>query len=197
MPLHFNFVDFKDAFDTIWRKALWKMLKAIGVDPKIVNIIENLYSNTKCAVVIDGQITNWFAVNVGVRQGCLLSPTMFNIFLEFVMKDLKSIERTLHLKDTIAIDIRYADDTTLIAAVFSKLKMSTQELEDACNKWGMKINATKCKVISTDNDNIEIAGKNIDRIDEEFVFLGSVVPGTAHDVARRIALASVAFGRLK
>ena len=83
VPLHFNFIDFKAAFDTIWRKALWKMLLAIGVDPKIVRIVEELYNNTECAVVIDGQLTEWFEVHVGLRQGCLLSPTLFNVFLEF------------------------------------------------------------------------------------------------------------------
>ena len=84
VPLHFNFIDFKSAFDTVWRKALWRMMIAIGVDKKIVNIIEALYKDTECAIVIDGHITEWFKVNIGVRQGCILSPTLFNIFLEFV-----------------------------------------------------------------------------------------------------------------
>jgi len=55
VPVHLHFIDFKAAFDTIWRKALWKMLRAIGIDPRIVDIIENLYKNTKCAVVINLQ----------------------------------------------------------------------------------------------------------------------------------------------
>ena len=81
IDLHFNFIDFKAAFDTVWRKALWKMLRAIGIGVNSVNIIENLYDDTECSVVINGHIINWFKVNVGVRQGCLLSPTLFNIFL--------------------------------------------------------------------------------------------------------------------
>ena len=100
VPLHFNFIDFKAAFDTIWRKALWKMLLAIGVDPKIVRIVEELYNNTECAVVIDGQLTEWFEVHVGLRQGCVLSSTLFNVFLEFVMKELSELDRTLALTDT-------------------------------------------------------------------------------------------------
>ena len=56
IDLHFNFVDFKSAFDTIWRKALWKMLRSIGVENKIVNIIQQLYEETECAVVTNGQI---------------------------------------------------------------------------------------------------------------------------------------------
>ena len=105
---------------------------AIGVDTKIVNIIEALYKDTECAIVIDGHITEWFKVNIGVRQGCILSPTLFNIFLEFVMKELKSLDQDLHMKNTISVDIRYADDTTLISTVFNKLKISSGELEVAC-----------------------------------------------------------------
>ena len=98
---------------------------AIGIDPKIVRIIESLYNETECAVVIDGQLTEWFAVKIGLRQGCMLSPTLFNIFLEFVMKELKSLDSTLKLHDSLSIDIRYADDTTLLSAIFEKLHLST------------------------------------------------------------------------
>ena len=196
VPLHFNFVDFKSAFDTIWRKALWKMLRSIGVTPKIVRIIEAIYKNTECAVVINGRITEWFKVEVGVRQGCLLSPTLFNIFLEFVMNEVVSAKHELKLNNDLATNIRYADDTTLISAIFEKMQMSTKELENACKKFGMKINGSKCKILSPCNDEINIDGSAVEHVGE-FVFLGSVVPDTSRDVQRRLSLASQAFGRLK
>jgi hypothetical protein len=196
IDLHFNFVDFKAAFDTVWRKALWKMLRSIGIGSKIVNIIEQLYDQTECVVVINGHITQWFTVTVGVRQGCLLSPILFNIFLEFVMNELQSLQPTLKLDQNLSTDIRYADDTTLISAIFNKLGITTNELEASCQKWGMKVNSAKCNVISNDPDNIQIDGENVKKV-QQFVFLGSVVPGTTSDVKRRIGLASSAFGRLK
>ena len=171
------------------------MMTAIGVDTKIVNIIEALYKDTECAIVIDGHITEWFKVNIGVRQGCILSPTLFIIFLEFVMKELKRLDQDLQMKNTLSVDVRYAKDPTLISTVFNKLRISSGELEEACIKWGMKINGGKCKVISTSTDIIKIDGKNVDHV-EEFVFLGSVVPDTSADAMRRIALAASAFGRL-
>jgi len=64
------------------------------LDPKIVCIIEKLHQNTEYAVVIDGNLTKWFHVLIGVRQGCLLHPTLFNIFLDFVLAELKSIQTT-------------------------------------------------------------------------------------------------------
>ena len=57
VKLNFNFVDFKSAFDTSWKKALWKMVTAIGINNKVVNIIENMYNKTICSVVLDGNQT--------------------------------------------------------------------------------------------------------------------------------------------
>ena len=73
IDIHCNFIDFKAAFDTIWREALWKMLISIGIHSKIVNVIKSMYDNSECALTIDGNLTSWFKVNVGVRQGCMLS----------------------------------------------------------------------------------------------------------------------------
>ena len=112
------------------------------------------------------------------------------------MDELKTL-REFHLSEDMSADIRYADDTTLISVIFEKLKLSTQELELACQKWGLKINASKCKILSPESqDTIEINGEPVENVDQ-FVFLGSVVPNTSDDVKRRIALASSAFGRLK
>ena len=95
------------------------------IDGKIVRTIKN----TECVVVIDRNITQWFSVKVGVRQGCLLSLTiMFNIFLDFVMDELKSVPTNFHLSDRLSCDIRYADDTTLLALIFERLELSTSEL---------------------------------------------------------------------
>ena len=158
---HFHFIDFKAAFVTVWRNALWKMMRAINIDEKIVKIMENLYAETECAIIINGHLTEWFEVKVGVRQGCLLSPTLFNIFLEFVMSELKSLQQSLSLTQEVSFDVRYADDTTLIAAVFEKLSISTEELINACNKWSMKVNADKCKIISDSILEIKIINKLI------------------------------------
>lgn len=82
---HYHFADFKSTFDTIWWIALWKMMRSIGICNKIVNIIEKMHEKATCAVAVDGILTGWFSVSVGVRQG-LLSPSLFNLFLDFVMR---------------------------------------------------------------------------------------------------------------
>ena len=147
MNLYFNFIDFKSAFDKIWRKALWKMLAHIGINKKIIKILETLYENSKCAVTIDGKLTEWSSVLVGVRQGWMSPLTnFFNIFLEFVINKIESISNSFDMKDEeFSLRIKYADGSTLLALDFEKLQVATLELEQACLKWGMRINFDKCK----------------------------------------------------
>ncbi|XP_066925921.1 uncharacterized protein [Clytia hemisphaerica] len=115
------------------------MMKRIGVNETVIEVIKNMYEKTQCAVNVDGKLTNWFEVTVGVRQGYLLSPTL-NLFLEFVMDELQELQEATILNNGLCIDVRYADDTTLIASVYEKLQLSTNQLQDACLKYGMKIN---------------------------------------------------------
>ena len=146
--------------------------------------------------MVNGKVTEWFEVIVGVRQGCLLSPCLFNVFLEFVMKDVRELDGGVNMGSMHINNIRYADDTTLLDLIFEKLQESTNTLEEACSKWGMKINTSKCKIISEDQEDITLSNIPLEKVNK-FTFLGSVVPSVENDVKRRITLAAWAFGRLK
>ena len=200
IKLHWNFVDFKAAFDTIWtllERSTLEMPTLHWSRPSArVDLIENMYKQTECAVVINGKITDWFQVVTGVRQGCLLSPSLFNLFLEFVMKDLRNLDNGIQMGEMSINNIHYADDTTLVNLVFDKLQISINELEKACSKWGMKFNPTKCKIMTDDNRDITMNGSPVDKVGH-FVFLGSNVPSVEADVRRRTRLAAWAFGKLK
>ena len=196
------------------------------------------------SVQLRGAHTIGVVQGVGVRQGCLLSPALFNVFLEFVMGELGTLDGTLTYctetrnvllwwtgvhrsgsgcwsetgMSTVSspvqcvpgvcygragdtgwnahLQCRDDNDTTLLSAMFGKLEIVTEELEVACRRWGMKMNVAKCKVISGEARQLVIDNTQVEA-EERFVFLGSVVPGTSNDVARRIALASSAFGRLR
>ena len=85
-PLIINFIDFQKVFDSIHRPTLWNILKEYGVPEKYVNIIKILYENSKCVVKVNNSLTDWFFIKTGVRQGCILSPLLFGITIDWVMK---------------------------------------------------------------------------------------------------------------
>ena len=146
---------------------------------------------------IDGKLAEWFSVLVGVRKGCLLSPTLFNIFLEFFINEIESISNNFAMNDgELSLSIKYANDSTLLTLDFEKVQVATLELQQACLKRGMKINFDECKVVTPSNDNIVIHGELLENVNN-FAYLGSSVPGTTKDIERRIALALTAFGRLR
>ena len=76
------FIDLKNAFDRVWHEALWATMRKYSINASIIRTIENLHDKAENAVLFNGSTGEWFRTTVGVRQGCLLSPTLFNIFLE-------------------------------------------------------------------------------------------------------------------
>ncbi|VDP25421.1 unnamed protein product [Schistosoma margrebowiei] len=84
--LYINFIDYKKAFDSEDRTTLWKLLRHYGVPQNIVNIIQSSYDGLNCKIVDGGQLTKSFEVKTGVRQGCLLSPSLFLLVIDWIMK---------------------------------------------------------------------------------------------------------------
>ena len=75
------FLDIRKAYDTVWREGLWKKLEAIGVHEKLMKVIENTYTNVKSRVIVNDKLSDWFDIGIGLRQGCVLSPLLFLIFI--------------------------------------------------------------------------------------------------------------------
>ena len=91
--LYHVFIDFKKAFDRVWHAAVWATMKKYNISTNLIQVIKNLYNKATSAVLFNGSIGHWFRTTVGVRQGCLLSHTLFNIFLEKIMRRLRRSRR--------------------------------------------------------------------------------------------------------
>ena len=81
------FIDYKKAFDRVWHDGLFSVLQQFGVPRKLINIIRDLYSKAKSCIRVNNNLTDWFKRTIGVRQGCLLSPDLFNVFLENILAE--------------------------------------------------------------------------------------------------------------
>ena len=85
--LYHVFIDFKKAFDRVWHAALWATMKKYKISTNLIQVIKNLYNKATSAVLLNSSKGDWFRTTTGVRQGCLLSPTLFIIFLERIVTD--------------------------------------------------------------------------------------------------------------
>ena len=83
--LYHVFIYFKKAFESIWHAALWATMKKYNISANLIPVIKNFYDKATSAVLFNSSIGGWFRTTVRIRQGCLLSPTLFNIFLERIM----------------------------------------------------------------------------------------------------------------
>jgi len=115
-PLQLIFIDFQQAFDTLEHEAIWKALKEKGVPQKIVSIIQTIYDQSTCNVLHKNQVLGPIPVLNGVKQGCILSPLMFNATLDYVMTKVTktSVGIRWGLCDKLT-DLDYADDICLLA----------------------------------------------------------------------------------
>ena len=203
-PLYINFVDFEKAFDSLDRDSLWKLLRHYGVPDKIVTIIRNSYEGLTCRVVHQGQLSDSFEVKTGVRQGCLLSPFLFLLAVDWIMKNStegtrNGIQWTLW---TQLEDLDFADDLALLSHQQQQMQDKTNRLASEAKKLGLKINKDKTKVLRANTPNedpIQLEQERLEDVDS-FTYLGSVVDqqgGSDADIKARLGKARTAFIQLK
>ena len=115
--IYFCFIDCAKAFDCVDHNKLWKILKEMGIPGHLTCLLRNLYAGQEATVRTGHGITDWFKIGKGVRQGCILSPYLFNFYAEYIMQNARLEEAQAGIKITgrNISNLRYADDTTLMA----------------------------------------------------------------------------------
>ena len=127
-------------------------MRKYNISTNLVRVIKNLYNKATSAVLFNSSIGDWFRTTVGVRQGCLLSPTLFNIFLEGIMTDALEDH-----EGTVSTNIRFADDIDGLAGEEEELANLVERLDKAPTAYGMEISAEKTKLTNnTSSINTEI-----------------------------------------
>ena len=127
-------IDFKKAFDSIHHSTLWKILTHDGQPQRIVGLISILYQNLECSVLMERNHTNSFSVSSGVRQGCILSPILFNITLDYIMR--QTSQNAQHgIQYTLFSQLE--DDIALLSITANHLRKKAQLLTENARKTGL------------------------------------------------------------
>ena len=113
--IYFCFIDYAKAFDCVDHNKLWKIVKAMG--PDLTCLLRNLYAGQEATVRTGHGTTDWFQIGKGVCQGCILSPCLFNLYAEYIMRNagLEEAQAGIKISRRNINNLRYADDTTLMA----------------------------------------------------------------------------------
>ena len=149
------FVDLKKAFDSVWHKGLFYKVKNIGIYGKSLDLIKDIYKKTKCAIKINNRRTEFFEYTKGVRQGCPLSPSLFNIFLNDLFEILdNNNDSNITLDHNYKVNaLMYADDLILLAETEKGLQNQIIKLNIFCDRWNLSINSKKTKVMTFNRGN--------------------------------------------
>jgi len=199
-----NFIDFKKAFDSIHRPSVWRILKLYGIPERIITIIQSFGKGCRCAVRVDGRLGDWFDIITGVRQGCVLSPLIFLIVMDWILKKATAGHTTglQWLSQTHLCDLDFADDVALLDHTWSGMRDLTEKVKDQAASLGLKINTSKTKIISIGkcigNESLEIDGERVEKV-EEFCYLGSFLSNNSScdkEIKVRLGKAHSTFGRL-
>ena len=227
VDLHLGFVDLAKAFDTVDRDLLWAMLAKAGCPDKYIRVIKLLHDGMSARVRIDNLESDPFPVNRGVKQGCVLAPVLFNIYVQYVTRllhlrlgdtggahvsyrmdrslfDLKKLKARTKTHTIKLYEMQYADDCALLAHTPDELQEMITVAAQIYQRFGLKINAGKTEVLVWSS---RIPSSFTFSIEEQplsvvpsFKYLGSYLSNDCKldvEVENRVSQASRAFGRLR
>ena len=135
---------------TVWITINWKILKEMGIPDHLIYLLRNLCTGQEATVRTGHGTTDWFQIGKGVRQGCILSPCLFNFYAEYIMRNtgLDEAQAGIKIAGRNINNLRYADDTTLMAESEEELKSLLMKVKEEREKVGLKLNIQKTKIIA-------------------------------------------------
>lgn len=225
--LYSTFVDLTKAFDTVSRQGLWKIMAKFGCPDKFIGIVRQFHEGMMARVLDDGEASGDFPVINGVKQGCVLAPTLFSMMFSAMLNDAFSssdpginihyrtdgklynprrLKAVTKVHNTIIRDLLFADDCALNATSENEMQSSMNKLSKACDNFGLTISTKKTEIMYQpapgkpySEPSIQVNGEKLKAVDK-FTYLGSTLSRCIHiddEVNNRIAKASAAFGRLR
>uniref|UniRef100_A0A8D8PW97 Craniofacial development protein 2 n=2 Tax=Cacopsylla melanoneura TaxID=428564 RepID=A0A8D8PW97_9HEMI len=196
------FIDYEKAFDKVNHEKLIEILEKVQIPKVDIRLIATLYWGQKGRVKTPAGLSEEFNIEKGVRQGCIISPLLFNIYAEQIIKEaLENRPQGIILKDRLINNLRYADDLVLFTSSRNSLILLLENLFESSSQYNMKVNIKKSKIMRiSKSENSRIARINIDGQSMEEVnkykYLGAVITKNAkceEEIKIRIGIAKSAF----
>ena len=202
--LYMCFIDYEKAFDRVNHEKLIQCLQQVDINGKDLKLIRNLYWNQKAFIRTDYGLSPEIQIKRGVRQGCVLSPCLFNLYTENIFRETKC-DKGIKIGGKTINNLRYADDTVLLAETKEDLQLIINEVNKVGKEYGMKMNANKTKTMvitrkeNTPQIKLEIDGTEIKQV-QNFKYLGQTISDDGKcdvEITKRIEIARGAFNNLK
>ena len=191
--IYFYFIDYAKAFDYADHKKLWKILQEMGIPDHLTSLLRNLYAGQEATVRTGHGTTDWFQIGKGVQQGCILSLCLFNLCAEYIMQNAGLDEAQTGIKFAWRNinNLRYADDTTLMAESKEELKSLLMKAKKKSEKAGLKLNIQKTKIMASGPIvSRQIDGETMKKM-TDFILLGSKITADddySRDIKRHLLL---------
>ena len=201
--LYLCFIDYSKAFDCVKHRDLFSILHNLNIEGKDLRIIRNLYWDQKAAMRVEGELSPFTEIKRGVRQGCVMSPDLFNIYSEMILREISDIEG-IRVGGYNMNNLRYADDTVLISDSQEGLQALIDKVGTESEKKGLLLNVkkTECMLITKKSNNtiidLKYKGMSIKQV-HKFKYLGCEITsdGRWHtEIIKRIALAKNTFRKM-
>ena len=148
--IYFCFIDYAKAFDFVDHNILWKILREMGIPDHLTCLLRNLYAGQEATVRTGHGTTDRFQIGKGVRQGCILSPCLFNLYAEYIMRNagLEEAQARVKISRRNINNLRYADDITFVAESKEELKSLLMKLKEESENVGLELNIQKIKIMA-------------------------------------------------
>ena len=188
--IYFCFLDYAKAFDCVDHNQLWKILREVGIPDHLTCLLRNLYAGQEATVRIGHGTTDWFQIGKGVCQGYILSPCLFNIHAEYIMRNtgLEEAQAGIKIAGRNLNNHRYADDTTLMVESEEELKSLLMKVKEESEKVGLKLNIQKTKIMAASPiTSWQIDGETV----SDFILGGSKITADgdcSQEIKRRLLL---------
>ena len=191
--IYFCFIDYAKAFNYVDHNKLWKILHKMGVPEHLTCLLRNLYAGQEATVRTGHGTADWFQIGKGVCQGCILSPCLFNLYAEYIMRnaELGEAQAGIKIAGRNINNLRYAGDTTIMTESQEELKSLLMKVKEESEKVGLKLNIHKTKIMASGPiTSWEIDGETVETV-SDFIFWGSKITAygnCSHEIKRRLLL---------